>query len=322
MGTAIRLGAVKTAEHQGRGARRNGRGSTLFMKAFCLTSDPEPAPALPIAVTLIEWLAEADGKARAQLRKRRRIPALLTLVAVGISAAAPAPGQSITVPGFNFESPVTSTYNTGVATGWADSGDLAGYQHAAFIGMSGATGNQGAYANSGNSLWSAASLLTLASNSTYTLTVDVGSRSAFPSSGFQLGFYADSPAGGGTQFATTGILDPVDDNAMRPYQLSYTVLAGDAVIGKALFIRLSNETGSSQTCFDNVRLAAVGPPPATPSTGYCAPTGGRHDQLGRLVCLYRVRVRLGPADIPMDEGQRAPGRPNQRHLGVDPPWRR
>jgi|GEM_PF-5658584 len=160
--------------------------------------------------------------------------------------------EVIPVPGFSFESPVTGYYLLGNPDGWIGGGGYVGVQEGSSL--SGVTGNQFAFVNDNASLWSAASLTAITTGVTYTLTVDVASRTDFPSSGFQLQLYADSPASGGTLLAETKIIDPVDDSVMHPYQLSCIVNAGDPAIGKGLYVKLINIQGSNQTDFDNVRL--------------------------------------------------------------------
>jgi autotransporter-associated beta strand protein len=159
----------------------------------------------------------------------------------------------IPVPGFSFESPVTGAagYVECNPDGWIKTGN-AGVQTGTRF--SGVTGAQVAYVNNNASLWSAASLTTINSGATYTLTVDAAGRSDFSSSGFKLQLYADNPASGGTLLAETAVINPEDDNTLRPYQLNYTVSAGNPAIGKGLYVKLINISGSNQTSFDNVRL--------------------------------------------------------------------
>ncbi len=195
------------------------------------------------------------------MKTTRSAAAKLLLAATQMLVVATAPAQTtapVTVPGFSFEDPVTGTYNGGLATGWGDSDrDSAGYQVAAGASLTGATGAQVGWANSGQSLWSAANLGTYVAGVTYVLTVDVASRGNFTSSGFTLELVLPDAA---TQVATTGTLDPLDDYAMHPYQLSYTVPAGSPFVGQGIRIKLTNIAGSNQTNFDNVRLDAIIPP--------------------------------------------------------------
>jgi autotransporter-associated beta strand protein len=161
---------------------------------------------------------------------------------------------SVPVPGFSFESPVTGSYLTGNPDGWIKTGAVGVMNRTLLPLLSGVTSNQIAFVNNNASLWSAASLTAITSGVTYTLTVDAAGRSDFPSSGFKLQLYADSPASGGTLLAETAVIDPVDDNILRPFQLDYTASAGDPAIGKGLYVKLINISGSNQTDFDNVRL--------------------------------------------------------------------
>ena len=182
-------------------------------------------------------------------KNARMVYTLVAWLALGQSAWSA--NVSVPVPGFSFESPVTGSYVDCNPDGWIKTG-LVGVQKG--TSFSGVPGAQVAYVNNNASLWSAASLTTINSGATYTLTVDAAGRSDFSSSGFKLQLYADNPASGGTLLAETAVINPEDDNTLRPYQLNYTVSAGNPAIGKGLYVKLINISGSNQTSFDNVRL--------------------------------------------------------------------
>jgi uncharacterized protein (TIGR03382 family) len=69
---------------------------------------------------------------------------------------------------------------------------------------------------------------------------------------------------------------------MQAYNYSYTVNAGNPNIGGSLYIILTNETGSFQTSFDNIRLNSG----AVPEASTCAMLG-----LGLLPLFRRRRSR-------------------------------
>lgn len=150
------------------------------------------------------------------------------------------------------------------------------------LGWKGATDAQVGYCNGDSSLVSEASLTTITLGETYTLTIDVGSRYDLPSSGFQFGLYNGNPASGGTVLGMSPISNPLDDNVMRAYNYSYTVNAGNPNIGGSLYIILTNESGSFQTNFDNIRLESS----AVPEASTCAMFG-----LGLLPLFRRRRSR-------------------------------
>ena len=201
--------------------------------------------------------------------------ALTALLAVMAVMAAPA--AEVSVPGFSFENPTTTSWTTDFPSGWSGSSSC-GVQvtTAPNPDLAGCAGSQVGYVNGLNSIWSATPLLTIAAGDTYTLTVDVASRADFTSSGFQIRLL-DSNF---NQLATSGFIDPADDATMRSYTLSHTVNAGVPAIGKGLLIMLSNGPGSNQTNFDNVRLDAVGAPPSDVPTLVLQPVGGTATQGG------------------------------------------
>jgi hypothetical protein len=205
--------------------------------------------------------------------KRQNTPVILGLVASGILSLGSTHAATIySIANSSFEAPVTGIYTPGYPTSWNGSDYYScGVQQASTLGpgMTGATGAQVGYVNSDNSIWTG-TVTTLTLGETYTLTVDVGSRSGFASSGFQIGMFTT----GDTPLAVSGFINPVDDDAMHAYSVNYTHTSGSG----PLYIMLSNASGSSQTSFDNVRLTSVPEPSA-------ALLGG----LGMLALLRRRR---------------------------------
>ena len=100
----------------------------------------------------------------------------------------------------------------------------------------------------------------LAAGKTYSLSVEVGSRSdgSFGGSAFSVGLYA-----GGNLLAenTTAIVAGSGSFANR--SVVFTPLATDPNLGQTLEIRLASATGSSaQIAFDDVKLDCIGVPEA------------------------------------------------------------
>lgn len=194
------------------------------------------------------------GLARHQGRLESVVVLLLLLALSGAAHAA-----IVTVPGFSFEDPATATYQNNFVTGWAfPSTGLAGVQNTGSVAMGGTTGSQYGYLNASGVLYSAASLLTIAGNMTYTLTVDVANRSGFAGTAAEMALYAGSPGAGGAVAVTTGNFNEAVDSTFRQYQLAWNVLPGNTNIGNDLYIWLGNNSPApGQFEFDNVRLDAT-----------------------------------------------------------------
>lgn len=184
---------------------------------------------------------------------KKIIPSTLVITTISLLTSGLCHAAVYTVANSSFEQDVTAVFTSGIPTGWNGSSQSeSGVQTSTATSMTGVTGDQTCYINGNNSVWQV-SLTTLVLGQTYTLTADVGSRASFSSSGFQLKMFRN-----GLQLsdviATTGTIDPADDNVMREYSLTFENNIYD---GGSLHIMLSNLPSGNQTNFDNVRLTSV-----------------------------------------------------------------
>jgi len=128
----------------------------------------------------------------------------------------------------------------------------------------------------GGSLTTAASLLTIANNTTYTLTAAVG-QEALTGAGGRAGFSAgiELLAGGVTIPAGSRFGITVVPGTFQDFSVSFTTGANDPLAGQALTVRLSQAGAAANQfpapSFDNVRLDAtvVPEPTAVALLGAC-----------------------------------------------------
>jgi len=201
-------------------------------------------------------------------------------------AAATAQAQSVVVPNFSFEAPVTAGFqdNSGIAVGaplpntgnawyylggFIAGGSPVGVQNAAANGFTvGANpdGSQVGYVNVGAWLGSG-SLAAIAPNTTYTLTVSEGNRGGgfAQTAGFTIalafGAAVDPGLTNSSSWAASLHTDYAGSPAVGTYAdftASFTTGAADPSIGQSLFIVLGSDvfTGNNPIDFDNVRLDA------------------------------------------------------------------
>ncbi len=199
------------------------------------------------------------------MRKCVLVSIFVTAVSVGL--VVPASAEPIDVPNYSFEDPNVGVggFNAAPPTGWSPGSEgQSGVQCGTY--SIGATGSQVAYLNDAASLFTTNGLTTIQQDYVYTLTVGVASRAALPANGYSLSFYTKLGPETWDLIATTGVLtdyaSPLDTIADRT--LGMTVSAGNAAIGKELYVMLSGNT-SGQNMFDNVRVSAV-PEPGTLAT--------------------------------------------------------
>ena len=179
-----------------------------------------------------------------------------------------ATAASIAVPNFSFEAPAITNqdgFEGVVPTDWVQNTGAntnAGIQLGTVTtpDYTGVTGAQLSYLNGATSIGSLTDLHTIALGDVYTLTVAAAGRADFTSSGFRIQLTNSIF----TSFSSSSAINPVDDYALNDYTISYTVAAGDPLIGQGLRINLINENESNQTSFDNVRLTVDNiPEPST-----------------------------------------------------------
>lgn len=220
--------------------------------------------------------------------------AVVMLVGSLLGTTAQAGLSDITVPNYSFESPTSNGYyapNISIS-GWnfsnPNNSDVSGIQDQGPNGVGGPnTGNpigtdqnQWAFVNLTNngsatpttgSIASAAALTTIAGETTYTLTVAVGSNTQL--GGYQdAGNFAISLLANGTPVATSTLL-AVDNikGTLQDLSTSFTTSLSGGVVGQNLTILLESSSsnpfdpfGGQQSLFDNVRLTAnTTPEPAS-----------------------------------------------------------
>jgi hypothetical protein len=207
---------------------------------------------------------------------------MATAMAAMLSALA-ANASPITVPNAWFESPSSPTQtstNPNVASGWVfnvKGGSAFGTSSIAsnFTSPGAASGNDYAFINNDypnvtDTITSAASLGTIASQMKYTLTVAIGNRTG-------TGLYHDpgnvsfSLLANGVPFATQTVTNgTVPNGTFEDFTLTFTTPSAASVIGENLTIQLAalpEQSNAFQPAFDNVTLdatsVAVVPEPPT-----------------------------------------------------------
>lgn len=151
------------------------------------------------------------------------------------STAGAVPGASVAVAGSSFEAPAVADGAEGAtATGWALSGAGAGgvFNPAAASVPQPSDGAQAGWSN-GQRQFAQALGETLAADTTYSVSVDVGDRSDTPFAGYRIGLYA----------AGTLLAESADgftpDGAYQTANLSYTS-PSSVTAGQALELRLAS----------------------------------------------------------------------------------
>ncbi|MBN1508349.1 MAG: hypothetical protein JW955_15985 [Sedimentisphaerales bacterium] len=186
---------------------------------------------------------------------------VLLLAGVGITDAAP-----IAVTNPSFESPVTSTYDSGVPTGWQDGGHQGvGVVHEFYTSryIAADDGDQYAYLNSPGGLWQ--NLTHPIQPGTYTLTVsaaDYGTYGSLVDAAATVVLYY-----GGSQAKVLASLTDTDvpSDSWETLTLVANVPVGHAAIGQNLGVYLCNlgaPSPVSQLWFDSVQVTYVPAPGA------------------------------------------------------------
>jgi hypothetical protein len=193
----------------------------------------------------------------------------------------------VTVGNASFESPaqVLNGFTTGLAgaiTDWTSPTTNEGVFHPSTQ-VTPTNGSQVAYLNGGAGAISEAltlantgvPTLTVAANTTYTLSVDVGTQLTTAFGGYTLYLFGgnafDYTNPGGTTFASTAsTVNPASPGSLGTVSFSFTVLPGNASIGQTLGIALGLDGSSGQTDFDNVRLDVSSAPSAVPEASSLA----------------------------------------------------
>jgi hypothetical protein len=212
---------------------------------------------------------------------------LLSILAVGFFAApAWADTVAITNPSFEMFNPLSGTctlcgnYNLGPIPGWTITGGDAGSWQptSAFLNLPASDGKTVAFSN-GGTIYQTLSA-SLAPNTTYTLSVDVGRRS---DAGFLSNYTIELFAGSMLLNALSGSNGVISPGTLENEFFGFTTGAG-IPSGDPLTIALLS-TGP-QTDFDNVRLTAVSTVSAVSEPGSWAllATG-----LGLALFLFRRR---------------------------------
>ena len=240
-----------------------------------------------------------------------RLPLYATCAAVAIGSLTIGRAQSITVPDFSFESPVTSGFqdNSGIAAGavipntgnawyylggFTAGGSPVGVQNVAANGFSAGAnpdGTQDGYVNVGAWMGSGA-LTTIQANSTYTLTVSEGNRGGgfAQTAGFTLALAFGSGVGTGLTNSAAWASSQHVNYAGSPavgtfadYITSFTTGASDSSIGQSLFVLLGSDVtaGNNPIDYDDVRLVVT--PVPEPSSMALAGVGS----LAVLLLRYR-----------------------------------
>jgi hypothetical protein len=118
--------------------------------------------------------------------------------------------------------------------------------------------------------------LTVAANTKYTLSVDIGTQvNATAFGGYTLYLFGgnafDYTNPGATTFASTAsTVNPAALGSLGTVTFSFTVLPGNASIGQTLGIALGRDGASGQTDFDNVRLDVSSAPSSAPEASSLA----------------------------------------------------
>ncbi len=179
-----------------------------------------------------------------------KLPVRFVVFAAVLLLGATAFASDVPIPVVNpsFEVPIVGGTNqwSSYLYGWNQTGSAGVWQPSPTL-LSGTDGLNAAWVGSG--YISQVLTTTLASNSTYTLTVQVGQRADM----------AYSPIGYIVQFLAGGIVLAYDNSSLHPTPgtygtsvVTYTTPDGSSLIGQNLEIRLVQTSG--QVSFDNVQL--------------------------------------------------------------------
>ncbi|HWB59571.1 MAG TPA: PEP-CTERM sorting domain-containing protein [Chthoniobacteraceae bacterium] len=204
----------------------------------------------------------------------------------------------------SFETPVLTTDDTftnGTITNWTKTGGAGafGVERLATTHFSGTypratDGNQVGYSNGGSQQFKESltgSNSTLADNTTYTLSIDIGDRNDLNFTGYVIQLFA-----GSTQVAIDNDTQAVPDGGWKTATITYTSSASDPLAGQTLSmefqsltpVQQGSETGG-QTLFDNVKLIAT--PIPEPSTSALLVMAGA----GLLLAVRRRKKSAGIA---------------------------
>ncbi len=175
----------------------------------------------------------------------------------GFAVQEKAVAVGITVLNSGFESPHVSSYTTNDITSWQASPNPG--SSVGVFNITGSTsfnqgapeGSQVAYSNGGTISQTVSA--NLAANTTYTLSLDVGSRNDIPFPGYNVELLA-----GNTVLASGNSVTPAP-GTFAPISVTYTTSSSDALLGQPLTIGLLGNNGG-QTEFDNVTLNATSTP--------------------------------------------------------------
>jgi PEP-CTERM motif len=260
--------------------------SNAFQAGFDnVTLDETTIAAAPEPATVILLVGGLALIGIARLRRGNRAPlaglAMFSIVAVGMASASADP---VDVPNGSFETSSSGggwTYsNPGTISDWtfdAPTGSAYGQLWLVFFNSPGtSSGSQSAFIDNTSpgeeaSLTSAASLGTIAADTTYTLTVAVGNPDlndpTMEEGPLVFDPVADTPPSGvflallanGQPFAIDSIpAGLVASGEWQDFSFSYATTDSDPIDGQQLTIQLGTEPGSAGAAsFDNVRLDAT-----------------------------------------------------------------
>jgi hypothetical protein len=237
---------------------------------------PEPATSLLLVMGGIALIGFAG------LRRLNRVPpatgfALISFIAAGMASASADP---VDVPDNSFETGGGWTYSEpDIVPGWIFNVPTGGsygslFQGACFTTPDALEGNQFAFidnnvAGTEASLTSAATLGTITADTTYTLTVALGS----PDAVFQGGPLDFDPVSGvppagatltllanGQPFAIDSIPSrTVASGSWQDFSLTYTTTDSDPIVGEELTVQLGTDLNpgeAEEASFDNIQLDA------------------------------------------------------------------
>ena len=258
--------------------------SNAFQAAFDnVTLDETTIVAAPEPATFILVVSGLALIAIAGLRRSNRIPlaglAMVSIIAVGMGSASADP---VDVPNGSFEtSPSGGGWgpsNPDIISDWTFDA-LAGSEYGQLWNIfftSGSSGSYSAFLDDASpdqeaSITSAASLGTIAADTTYTLTVAVGNpdlnNPAMEEGPLVFDPVADTAPSGvflalladGQPFAIQPIPAGLEaGGTFQDFSFSYTTTNSDPIDGQQLTIQLGTETGSAGAAsFDDVRLDAI-----------------------------------------------------------------
>lgn len=194
----------------------------------------------------------------------RRITLRGGLFAAVVAAITPA-NAAVVNPSFEQPALADGGFQTGNFTGWVATSGSAGVFNPTTAEITPTDGAQVAFVGA-SSLVSQVLSDTLAANTTYTLSVDVGERLDATFGGYNINLYA-----GSTLLASDlSTLTPVIGGWVTS-TVTYTSPGSGPLIGQQLKIELADGPASgAQTEFDNVRLSTSGPSTAAPEASSLA----------------------------------------------------